>query len=243
MPEIGEGIAVSQARLEEDKCVFCGKSEHERPKNDIIKPTEWKRKKISGVGGRFSEEKKSIYPDGTSPTLAYVAEGHHCLAFSSYIMGAQSKPANPRDRFAVLNHYLKEKGYDPNNDSNVIDLPGRKKSGDDDPNAQYVEYAIAVEAKKPLQLHIGGHADDFMDASNVTLRDIVRPIQQHNLCKKPDDDFKKYLLKKVEDAEDEAFKNTAGVTPPWVCHPGPLKKAETFAKKMLNITTITYPKL
>lgn len=243
MTDIGEGIAVAIIRLDKDECIFCGEDDHENPKKDVIEPTNWKRKKIQGVGGRFSADKRNLYPGGKSPTSTYVAEGHHCLAFSSFIMGAQSKPPNPRDRFAALNHYLKEKSYDPNNDSNVIDLPGRKASGDKDPDAQYVEYGIAVEAGKPLQLHIGGHADVFMNASNVMLRDIVRAFQQNGLCAKPDDEFKNKLLKKVEEAEDEAFKLTASVTKPWICHPGPLVKAEEFAKKMLNITTITYPKL
>jgi len=229
--QIGEGIAIPKTRLEEGKCVFCGKKEHENPKKDVIQATEWKRKKVSGVGGRFNEQKKSIYPDGMSPTSAYKAEGHHCIAFSSYIMGTQSKRPNPRDRFAALNHYLKEKNYDPNNNSNVIDLPGRKESGDSGPDAQYIEFAIAAKYKKPLQLHIGGHSGDFMSASNVILRDIVRYFQQHSLCDQPDDDFKNQLLADIEDAEDTAFKKTAGVVSPWIFHPGPLKEAENLQKK------------
>lgn len=64
-------------------------------------------------------------------------------------MGAQAKPPNPTDRFAALNYYLKEKGYDPNNINNRIDLPGRKDKGDEDPEAHYVEFAAAVENHKP----------------------------------------------------------------------------------------------
>jgi len=122
-------------------------------------------------------------------------------------------------------------------------LPGRKERGDKDPDAQFVEYGKAVEAGYPLQLHIGGHVDDFMDESNIMLRDIVRAFQQHSLCEMPDPEFKNELLKEVEDAEDFAFKQTAGVISPWICHPGPLKNAEAWAKKMQNIDTIIYPKL
>jgi len=244
MTEVGEGVAVTQIRVEKDKCAFCGKDDHENIKKDEIKPTGWKRpKEFKGVGGRFSGAKLGIYPHNKSPTTSYKAEGHHCLAFSSFIMGAQAKPPNPKDRFAALNHYLSEQGYDPSNKNNCIDLPGRKKHGDKDPNAQFVEYGIAVEAGYPLQLHIGGHTDDFMDQSNTELRDLVRAMQQNNLCAKPDKEFKDKLLKKVQDKEDKAFKKTAGAITPWICHPGPLKKAEAWTKEMLDIDTITYPKL
>lgn len=244
MTQIGEGIGIAKQNLEEGKCVFCGAKEHEFPKKDAIEPTGWEREKVGGVGGRFSDAKLNIYPDRTSPPSVYRSEGHHCLAFSSFIMGAQSKPPNPTDRFAALNHYLKEKGYNPNNINNVIDLPGRKDKGDEDPHAHYVEFALAVENNKPLQLHIGGHADKFMNASNVILRDIVRTFQQNKLCDKPDETFKNQLLKKVEDAEDKAFKKTSGAISPWICHPAHINKAEDFAKDMLNQTTdIIYPKL
>ncbi|MFT6987549.1 MAG: hypothetical protein ACJAT7_003405 [Psychromonas sp.] len=244
MTQIGEGIAIALINLEKGKCVFCGKSEHEFPKKDVIKPTGWSRKKISGVGGRFASAKLDIYPDKKSPPTAYKSEGHHCLAFSSFIMGAQSNPPNPTDRFAALNHYLKEKKYDPNNINNVIDLPGRKDKGDEDPDAHYAEFAIAVDNDKPLQLHIGGHAAEFMNASNVLLRDIVRTIQQGGFCDEPDDSFKDLLVEEVEIAEDEAFKSTAGVITPWICHPAHINKAEEFAKEMLDRTDeIIYPKL
>ncbi len=244
MTQTGEGIAIALKWFEESKCVFCGKKEHKNPKKDVIQPTGWTRKAISGVGGRFSGKKLDMYPSQQSPPSVYKSEGHHCLAFSSFIMGAQSKPPNPTDRFAALNHYLKEKGYNPNNKNNTIDLPGRKDKGDEDPEAHYVEFAIAVEHEKPLQVHIGGHSDTFMAASNVMIRDVVRAFQQNSLCKKPDDEFKNKLLKKIEDKEDIAFKKTAGVIPPWVCHPAHKDKAESFAKNMLNSTSIiTYPKL
>jgi len=241
--DIGEGISIALIRLEEDKCVFCGKSEHENPKKDVIQPTGWTREAIKGVGGRFSSKKKEMYPDGVSPPDKYRSEGHHCLAFSSFIMGAQSDPPNPRDRFAALNHYLKEQSYNPNNVNNTIDLPGRRELGDTDPHRQYKEYTKAVEAGKPLQLHIGGHSDDFMDASNALLLDIVRAIQVADLCETPDEEFKELLLSKVEKAEDKAFRLTAGAIKPWICHPGPLLKAEQHAKETLNISTISYPKL
>ena len=134
--------------------------------------------------------------------------------------------------------------YDPNNISNRIDLPGRKDKGDEDPHAHYVEFAISVEHYKPLQLHIGGHSDTFMTESHVLLRNIVRAFQQNSLCDKPDKEFKEKLLKKVEDAEDKAFKKTAGAISPWICHPAHIHKAEVFANEMLNRTEdIEYPKL
>ncbi|WP_075186367.1 hypothetical protein [Teredinibacter haidensis] len=244
MTQIGEGIAITQVRLDEGKCVFCGEDEHEFPKKDVIKATGWKRAKIAGVGGRFSGAKLDLYPKQVTPPTAYKSEGHHCLAFSSFIIGAQSSPPNPRDRFAALNHYLKEKNYDPNNINNVIDLPGRKEKGEEDPRSHYMEFTIAVEKEKPLQVHIGGHADKFMNASNVLLLDIVSTIQENKLCGKPDDEFKNKLLKKVENAEDKAFKKTAGAISPWICHPAHINKAKEFANDMLNRTEeIKFPKL
>lgn len=244
MTQIGEGIAIAQIRLEKGECIFCGEDEHEFPKKDVIKPTGWKRKKIAGVGGRFSGDKLDLYPDKVSPPTAYKSEGHHCLAFSSFIRNAQSKNHSPSDRFAALNHYLKEKGYDPNNINNVIDLPGRKDKGEEDMRAHYLEFAISVEKEKPLQLHIGSHADKFMNASNYLIRAIVRSIQQQGLCDMPDDEFKDKLLKKVQDAEDKAFKRTAGAIDPWICHPNHIEKAKDFANEMLNRTEeITFPKL
>lgn len=41
MTQIGEGIAIALERFEQDKCVFCGKTDHEFPKKDKIKPTGW----------------------------------------------------------------------------------------------------------------------------------------------------------------------------------------------------------
>ena len=243
MTDIGEAVAVSVITVDEDKCIFCGKSDHENPKKEIIKPTGWVRGAIEGVGGRFSAAKKEIYPDGVSPPQKYRAEGHHCLAFSSFIVGAQSKPPNPKDRFAVLNYYLNEKEYNPNDINNRIDLPGRRELGDTDEHRQYKEFTKAVDAGKPLQPHIGGHADKFMNASSHALRNIIRAVQQNNLCKLPDDEFKNKILSKVQDAEDKAFKKTAGVISPWICHPEPIKKAEEHAKKTLGISEIVYPKL
>jgi hypothetical protein len=244
MTQIGEGIAITQMRLDEGTCVFCGKKNHAFPKKDMIKPTGWKRAKIAGVGGRFSGAKLNMYPNNDSPPTAYKSEGHHCIAFSSFIMGAQSSPPNPKDRFAALNHYLKEKSYDPNNINNVIDLPGRKDKGEEDPRSHYMEFTIAVEKEKPLQLHIGGHADKFMNASNVLLRDIVRSIQQQSLCDMPNDEFKNDLLAEVQYAEDKAFKKTAGAITPWICHPAHINKAKEFANDMLNRTEeIKFPKL
>lgn len=240
MTQIGEGIAVAITRLQEGKCVFCGKAEHEFPKKDEIKPTNWKRETISGVGENFVSQKKSIYPGNTSPPSAYRSEGHHCLAFSSFIVDAGN---SPKDRFAALNHYLKEKGYSPNNKNNTIDLPGRKEQGDQDDHGNFKEYEKAVLAGKPLQLHIGGHKKEFMNASNTMIRDVIRAFQRSSLCDKPDDEFKQELLDNIKDAEDIAFKKTAGAIMPWVAHPGPLSQAESYVKAKHQIDEIKYPKL
>lgn len=82
-----------------------------------------------------------------------------------------------------------------------------------------------------------------MDESTNILRDIVRSFQQHSLCEMPDEEFKNELLEEIEAAEDFAFKQTAGAIDSWVCHPVPLKNAEEWAKKMLNINNITCPTL
>ncbi len=239
MTQIGEGIAVALQRLEEDKCVFCGKK-HEERKKDKIKPTNWKRKGIAGVGGNFVAKKKTIYPGGISPPAAYRSEGHHCLAFSSFIVDARK---SPKDRFAALNHYLKEKDHDPNNPNNCIDLPGRKKKGEGK-EANYYEFEIAVKAGFPLQLHIGGHAKEFLMQSSLMLRDLVNEIKDAGICKGPDGDFKQELLDGVIEFEDEAFKLTAAAESPWIAHPGPIKKAERFVlSRNAEVNEIKYPKL
>lgn len=240
MTEIGEGIAIPLERLAQGKCVFCGKKEHENIKKDEIKPTGWTRAAISGVGGNFIGKKLAIYPGGISPPVAYRSEGHHCLAFSSFIVDARTAP---KDRFAALNHYLKDESYSPNNPNNTIDLPGRKLEGDMDKHAQFKEYEKSVLAGKPMQLHIGGHKSEFMNASNVVIRDIVRSMQDELICEKPDDAFKKELLNEIKIEEDKAFRKTAGVITPWIAHPGPLAKAEAYVKNTHNISNIKYPVL
>ena len=237
MTQIGEGIAIALIRLEEDKCVFCGKK-HKNRKKDEIKPTGWKRKAIKGVGGNFVAKKKALYPNNTSPP-SYRSEGHHCLAFSAFIVDARN---SPKDRFAALNHYIKEKDYNPNNDNNVIDLPGRKKKGQGK-EANFYAYEEAVLAGKPLQLHIGGHAKEFLMQSNIMLRDIVNDIVDFDICKQVDDKFKKKLKDKVVKAEDKAFKLTASVQSPWIAHPNPMREAENYVKKKHSISEIKYPKI
>lgn len=237
MPQMTLGIAVALSRLEEGKCVFCGKS-HEDKKKDVINPTDWKREAISGVGGNFVDKKKTLYPDNASPP-SYRSEGHHCLAFSAFIVDARK---SPKDRFAHLNHYLKEQSYTPNNPNNTIDLPGRKEKGQAK-EANYYAYEKAVLAGKPLQLHIGGHAQEFLMQSNILLRDAINALIDRDVCKEPDDSFKKKVKEKVIKAEDRAFKLTAAAESPWIAHPGPLKAAENYVKNKHDIDKIEYPKL
>ena len=136
-----------------------------------------------------------------------------------------------------------KKNYDPNNDNNTIDLPGRKTEGDTDKHANFKEFEKAVLAGKPLQLHIGGHKKEFMNASNTMIRDLVRTIQQNSICAKPDDSFKQKLLDKIKDAEDKAFKKTSAAESPWIAHPGPLAQAEAYVKSKHGINEIKYPSL
>lgn len=237
MTQMTLGIAVTQIRLEEGKCIFCGKK-HKNKKKDVIKPTGWKREEISGVGGNFAGKKKALYPNNISPP-SYRSEGHHCLAFSAFIVDART---SPKDRFAHLNHYLKEKAYTPNNPNNTIDLPGRKKKGQDK-EANYYAFEEAVLAGKPLQLHIGGHAQEFLMQSNILLRDAINFLVDSDACKESDDSFKKNLKEEVIRAEDMAFKLTAAAELPWIAHPGPLKEAERYVKEKHDIDAIEYPKI
>ena len=239
MTEIGEGVAITTIRLEEDKCVFCGKN-HPEQKEDEIQPTGWKREKISGVGGNFLNQKKELYPQNTSPPSAYRSEGHHCLAFSAFIVDART---SPKDRFAALNHYLKEKGYSPNNPNNTIDLPGRRKQGDTDKHAQFKEFEKAFLESKPLQLHIGGHVKEFLMQSNLMLQDVVNSAKRRKLCEKPDDAFKDKLKEKVIKKEDIAFKKTASAESGWIAHPGVLSQAERYIKNKYAVAEIPYPEL
>lgn len=242
MTEIGEGIAVTTVRLSEHKCVFCGKAEHDNKKKDEVKPTKWKRtSNFEGVGGNFAGQKKALYPNNESPpNSTYRSEGHHCLAFSAFITGAKK---NARDRFAALNHYLKEKGYDPSNKNNCIDLPGRKVQGDDDEHAQFKEFEKSVLAGKPLQMHIGGHSKEFMMNSYVMIRDVVNYAKRRKLCEQPDDDFKNKIKEKVIKKEDVAFRKTANKASGWVAHPGPLSEAESYVMAKHGITEIKYPNI
>lgn len=240
--EIKEGIA-KMVRLFKDKCIFCGK-DHPEPKKDKIKPTGWKRAEIVGVGGNFSAKKNDLYPDGKSPPTVYSSEGHHCLAFSSFIVDARK---SPKDRFPKLNHYIKEKGYDPNNKNNTIDLPGRKQKDDAGWQTQSKKFGAfekAVLAKKPLQLHIGGHCKKLMNASNLMLLDIVNGIQDSEMCAEPKDTFKQELYEQVVEAEDNAFKLTAAAESPWILHPEKLVEAERYVcDKHHDILEIKYPKI
>lgn len=242
MTQIGESISVAVQRLAQNKCVFCGKSEHNNKKADLIEPTGWKREaKFKGVGGNFLAQKKSLYPNNESPpNSTYRSEGHHCLAFSAFIVDANNDPS---DRFAALNYYLKKDSYNPNNKNNCIDLPGRKKKDDNDDHAQYKEFEKAVLAGKPLQFHIGGHNKEFMMQSYLMLRDIINSAKRRKLCEKPDDIFKHNLKKKVIQKEDIAFKKTANKKSGWIAHPAPLSKAERYVKNKHNLLCINYPNL
>lgn len=236
MTQIGEGIAIALARAEKDECIFCGKK-HKDSKTEKVEPTKWKREKISGYGGNFVGKKKGIYPPGGPK---YRTEGHHCLAFSAFIVDARK---SPKDRFAALNHYLKGKSYTPNNDNNCIDLPGRKNKGQGK-EANYYAFEEAVQAGYPLQLHIGGHVKDFMIQSFVLLQDIANAIVDGGFCEEPKKELGDSIHEDVIDAEDTAFKKTAAATSPWIAHPGPLKKAERFVlARNPTITEIKYPKL
>lgn len=237
------GISVDMANDwgDDDKCVFCGGSHEENRKKDKIKPTGWKRDKISGVGGNHAGYKKSLYPGNQSPPTVYTAEGHHCVAFSSFIRDART---TPRDYIAPLNHYLKEKGHDPNNPNNTIDLPGRKAKGDTDPDAQFKNFEKAATATPPkaMQLHIGGHKSDLMMASDTLVRDIYNLMKKPDECSEDIEEWKNSLIENIQEAEDEAFDKTASVTSPFVCHPGPLVQAENHVKNKHNVD-IVYPKL
>ena len=98
-------------------------------------------------------------------------------------------------------------------------------------------------AKKPLQLHIGGHSREFMMQSYVVLRDALNAMKRIKACEKPSNDFKNRLKKKVIEKEDTAFKNTANKSPGWIAHPGPILRAERYVKDKNNLSEIKYPNL
>jgi hypothetical protein len=237
--EFGEGVSVAVAQRwnEKEKCVFCGKK-HPKQKKDNIQPTGWTRKKIEGVGDEYAGYKFSLYPGHQSPPAAYKAEGHHCVAFSSFIKEAKK---NPRDYYAPMNHYLKEKGYDPNGKNNTIDLPGRKEKEDMDPDANFKNFEAAVLAGKPMQLHIGGHKSDLMTASDRLIQRVYNMMSRPNKCEKDKEDWKEILLKKMRKMENKAFDLTASVTPPFVCHRDPLREAEAHVMTKHGIHQIEYP--
>jgi len=238
VPELGESVAMAALWRAENKCVFCGKN-HPESKKDEIKSTGWKRAQIKGVGDHFAADKLRLYPSGQSPPTLYRSEGHHCVAFSSFIK------KETIDRIAPLNYYLKDKGYDPNNKNNTIDLPGRKARDDDSPEAQFKEYEKAViEGKKPMQLHIGGHGSDLMAASHNLVQDVYNLMKHPSMCEDPDQGkWKDKMLQAMKCKEDKAFKRTAMKKSPFICHPRPCRAAEDYVKTKYSISEITYQEL
>lgn len=239
--EMGEGISVATSHewKDDDKCVFCGKK-HANQKEDKIEPTDWQRENISGVGDEHASYKLSLYPDNQSPPAAYKAEGHHCVAFSSFIKEAKK---NPRDYFAPVNHYLKEKGYNPNNKNNTIDLPGRKAEDEGDDKTAFKNFEKAILAGKPMQLHIGGHKSDLMDASDALVQDLYNLMSRSELCELDKEEWKDELLAQAKRNENKAFDKTASLTKPFVCHPDQLPKAEAYVMIKHGIHQIKYPVL
>lgn len=122
-------------------------------------------------------------------------------------------------------------------------MPGRRKKGEGK-EANYYEFEKAVKAGFPLQLHIGGHAEEFLSQSNILLRDLVNLIKDAGVCKLPDETLKRELYDRVVKAEDRAFKLTAAAESPWIARPGLIKKAESFVlERNPHINQIQYPKI
>lgn len=245
MSQLGEGVSVDVAQKwkDEDKCVFCGKKNHKNKKKDDITATKWPRKAISGVGGQHASYKKSLYPGNASPPSEYTSEGHHCVAYSSFV---RTVDGEKRDYIAPLNYYLKkDHDYDPNNPNNTIDLPGRQGNKDSHPDIRFenFEKAVTVTPSKPMQIHIGGHKSDMMMASDTLVRNIYNQMKRPKKCAKDDDKWKKQLKEKIEKAENKAFDKTASVTYPFVCHPEPLNLAVNHVSSKYNLRKIKFPKL
>jgi len=241
--QAGEGIASTEYKVSSKKeCFFCGKN-HPDPK-----PAP-KKFKTAGKPGwdRVSMAEKFDYSDKervrvyASNKPEYDTEGHHCLAFSSFV-----KKNN--DVFPRLNYYLNEVGFKPNDPKNIIQLPGRypnknfksKFSIHTDP--RYQNFFLAAKSGKPLQPHLGRHKDAYFAKSNALVQRLAIVHFDTKECEQKDlDTLKKKLKKRADAAVNVAFISVTSTE--WKCHPEHLAEARKSYKELTGSPFPAWTKL
>lgn len=232
--EMGESVARANAMQAEDKCVVCGKK-HEAPKKEKIEETVpkpgWERdKSMVGVFEWGDAKRTAIYPNAKPP---YPTEGHHCLAFTSFIKDKQ-------DRCVRLNHFLNKVGFQANQPSNIIQLPDRH--GEVSPNAdpasswpsgvekKYKSYWVSIDLGYPLQLHLGRHCGEYFKLSDALYARMLGYAYDPDTCEEESmKDFEDRLKELIRGAVNHAFIQVAqGV---WKCHPEQLRIARNLYGK------------
>jgi hypothetical protein len=235
--QVGESIAVAMASQGEDKCAICGKK-HKDPKKETFTKTAgktgWKRVTMSSKFERIPA-KLAIYPGNAFPP-SYSHEGHHSLALSSFVANEKTNPTDVRLR---LNFYLDKIGYSPNRHENSIGLPGRPG---------FSAFWQALDANKPLQMHIGDHDDSFMGQTAALLSRMVGMIADKDVCKDVDQsEWESILMDMITCAENYAFIKLASNATPWRLHPVdhliaievyfmPASSTKTFQRKSEKVT-------
>jgi len=216
MTQVTLKVAVGQDNSTGDnnnKCSICGNS-HDKPKRIKIEPvaevkkTGWTRVAMSKKFDKGDDKKKSIYPGNTFPP-SYSHEGHHCLAFESFVTDADS---SPKDTFKKLNYFLDLAKYSPNRHENCIHLPGRPK---------YDAFWEAIDEDKPLQMHIGDHDDEFFVQSRGMVSRLLSMLTDSDICEEMTiDEIKEDLINNITHAENYVFVKVAKNVEPWKLHPG-----------------------
>jgi hypothetical protein len=213
--EIGETVAMVQSMMDEGKCVICGKSEHKDPKKADIKETApgnsgWHRKSMAGIFDSDGIRNTIYHGDAFPPTYSY--QGHHCIALSAVVEGANG--GSPKDRRIRLNFFLDQIGWFPNRPQNSLGLPARKGYGDFDAFWQ------SIDQDKPLQLHGPGHDESYFTQCDRLLSSMIDVLTDPELCEETSsDDWKDKLKKLVTQAENFAFRKLANNNSAWRLHP------------------------
>jgi len=212
--EIGETVTAAMADVKQDKCAVCGRK-HKDPKKAQFKTiapgnSGWHRKVMTGIFESDGTREK-VYPLNTfEPPYEY--QGHHCLALSALVKGANGK--SPKDLRLRLNFYLDKVGFFPNRQRNCIGLPARKSYGD------FKAFWAALDANKPLQMHGPGHDDEYFAQCDALITTLVKTMTALNTCKDADEpDWLDELKKMIEQAENFAFKVLAWNRAQWRLHP------------------------
>ncbi len=232
--EMGEAISADQAPQLEDKCVICG-TKHKEPKKENIQKTAgksgWERdKNMVGIFETGDAERRSIYPNSAYPP-PYPTEGHHCLAFTSFVEGG-------KDVSMRLNHYLNKVGFAPNQPKNIIHLPGRTGAASPGLNMtwpsgvaeSYKNFWISIDLGKPLQLHVGRHAPTYFGISHSLVGSLETLFTEAGTCKeKSTKELEDKLKELAEAARNYAFMQVAEAQ--WICHPEHLRIATDMYSK------------